>query len=330
MRKLTGREKVLIIITVIMVSAWFLNYYLQQTGKTIEYAQVSRGNIESIVKVSGLIDSEFSEKIISNAEGIVSELTLKEGDRVKAGQKICSLRNPSLREKLLQLDGELKLAKGELETNKNDKILARYNFLRANIADFRAAMEPSSHINGDLLSVNVKNGEKVLPGSPLFTIADMQRPIIKARLSESDLPYVRLGNPAMITADFLGNEILPGLVVKIGSSVSHDVSSYIETWISVLNPQNIQIKFGAYAEAKIVTGRKKNVLRVPREAVLFDGGNYVFTIERGRARKKKVKLGIMGEDYVEVLSGIKERDRVVVRGELDLEEGERVRVEKKI
>ena len=165
MRKLTGREKGMIIIAGIMLLALFFNYYLQQTAKPIEFVAVSRGNIESIVKVSGLTDSEFSEKIISNAEGIISELTLKEGDRVKAGQKICSLRNPSLREKLLQLNGELKLAKGELETNKNDKILARYNYLRANIADLQAAMEPSSNINGDLISVNVKNGEKVLPGS---------------------------------------------------------------------------------------------------------------------------------------------------------------------
>jgi RND family efflux transporter MFP subunit len=327
MRKLNNREIALILIAVGLSIIAGLNFYLQRTKKEVAVFKVARGNLESTIKVSGLVDSEYSEKVISNVEGIVSELKLKEGDRVKIGEKLCAIRSPALREKILQLEAELALIERDVRSDRNGSFLARYKFLKANIADLKAAAEPAAYIDGEIIDLNVKNGEKILPGTLLFVLADMQRPIVKARLDEADVPQVRAGQLAVVSGDFLGSQVLPGKVLKISSLVSRDVTTYVETWVKIFNPQKLPIKFGAYAEARLITGKKTAVLVIPRGAVMIEGNdNYVFVAEGGRARRRKIELGIAGENYVEIISGIKEGERVITLGNQDLKDGDRIYV----
>jgi multidrug efflux pump subunit AcrA (membrane-fusion protein) len=326
MIELRKRSFYLIAGTAALILILLLVYaYLWQSRKKVVVAAVFRGGVREMVKISGSVDSEFSEKVVSNVEGIISRLKLKEGDRVKVNQKLCEVRNPSLREKIRQQEAELFLVRKELAVTKNESALARYNLLKANIADLRAAIEPVSHINGNIINLNVKEGEKIVPGTIMFVIADLARPILKARLSETDVSRVKLGQPVIIKADFLGNQVMPGNVMKISSFVSHDFGAYIDTWIKMLNSQNIPMKFGAYAEAQVLIGEKRNTLLVPREAIFGTSENWVWMIEDGRAVKRTVKLGMIGEKDAEIVSGLKLGDQVIIQYSEEIEDGDRVR-----
>lgn len=323
--------KIIILICLLLViSGAILEYfrYFEQ-AVPIEVVEVKFGDLEEIVEMSGNVDSESTETILSNAEGIIGNLTIEEGDRVKHGERLCTIRSPQLRARLLEMKAELVAARENMELalveSEREMARARYNFLNSNIADLEETMRPKSHIGGDAVKVEVQNGSQVVPGMTLFFLADMSRPVVKARMDEADVPRVREGQPIWITGDFLSGKSLQGKVFKISKFVDKEVGTYVETTCMIFNPRNLPIKFGAYADVKVITARRRNVLLIPNEALIVDEGEHVFVVENERAHLIPIKIGIIGEKYTEVISGLKEGDRVATVGSLDLADGDKVK-----
>lgn len=318
-----------VVVSIIALSiAVFLNRYYFEKEVPIKTAKAGFGNLNEIVKMSGYVDSEDTEVIISNTEGIIDELRVEEGDGVKKDEGLCVIRSPELRAGLLEMKAELITARENIAAARNapDRKMARarYDFVRANIADLEETMSPKAHINGDVIKVEVQNGSKVVPGLKLFFLADMERPVVKARMEESDVQRVREGQPVWISGDFLSGRWLQGKVFKISKFVDKEIGTYVETTCKIFNPKDLPLKFGAYADVKVITARKKNVLLIPKEALLFEEGEYVFEIRDRRAYKIPVKIGIIGEYHAEVFSGLREGDEVATVGSLDLKNGSKV------
>ncbi len=307
-----------------------VNRYYFEEEIPVETVGARYGDVEEIVKMSGYVDAEETESIISNAEGIINGLSIEEGDKVRKGERVCVVRNPDLRTKLLGMQAELRTAKENILTAaaESEKRMgrARYNFIRANIADLEETMEPKAHISGDAIKVGVQDGSKVVPGMRLFFLADMDRPVVKARMEESDVQKVKEGQPVWISGDFLLGRSLQGKVSKISKFVDKEIGTYVETTCMIFNPKMLPLKYGAYADVKVITARKRNVLLIPKEALIFEKGEFVFEVRNRRAYRLPVRVGILGEKYVEILSGLREGDRVATVGSLDLFNGAKVKV----
>ena len=75
-----------------------------------------------------------------------------------------------------------------------------------------------------------------------------------------------------------------------------------------------------------MTGEKAGTLVVPRASIVRDGDRrYVYLLEDGQARRREVQVGLTGLTEVEIVSGVKEKDRVILPGSTALSEGLRVR-----
>ena len=82
-----------------------------------------------------------------------------------------------------------------------------------------------------------------------------------------------------------------------------------------------------FAEADLVRDSRKDVLFLPSAAVLSKNGEkYVYVVADGKAVHREVTTGIVGDGIVEILSGVKEGEEVIVRGQHYLSDGETVRV----
>ena len=82
----------------------------------------------------------------------------------------------------------------------------------------------------------------------------------------------------------------------------------------------------AAVDVQIVTGEKAGALVVPRASIVRDGDRrYVYLLENGQARRREVQVGLTGLTEVEIVSGVKEQDRVILPGSTALSEGLRVR-----
>ncbi|MFZ5590698.1 MAG: hypothetical protein ACOY81_02680, partial [Bacillota bacterium] len=76
------------------------------------------------------------------------------------------------------------------------------------------------------------------------------------------------------------------------------------------------------------TRQLANALAVPADAVLEqDGTSVLFVVENNVARQRKVKIGLVGSGYMQVVSGLKEGETVVVKGNRLLVDGARVKIE---
>jgi RND family efflux transporter MFP subunit len=325
------RIKIILLFAIPVVLAALLGFVFSfEKPVLVEAAEVGFGDLEEIVEMSGNIDSEDTETIISNTEGIIANLTVEEGDEVRLGQRLCVIRSPQLRQKLLGMKAELITARANINaaSSRSGRELARarYNFVRANIADIEETMRPKAHIKGEVIKVDIQNGAKIIPGMSLISIADVERPVLKARMDESDIQKVRAGQPIWVSGDFLGGASLQGKVSRVSGFVRRDGGTYVETTCKIFNPKNMVLTFGAYADVKVITARRKDVLMIPKEALIMEKGAHVFVVKNKRARLTPIDIGIIGEKYVEVLSGIKEGERVATVGSLDLSHGEKVKI----
>ena len=194
----------------------------------------------------------------------------------------------------------------------------------------------NSPIDGIITSLRVEEGEVAIigtmnnPGTVLMTIADLSEMQVEVEVDETDVVGVRLGQNADVKVDALPNQILKGTVTEIGSSAIEKLSTAqqesrdFQVKITLDNPPRT-LKPGLSASADIITAEKKGVLAIPISALVLrekeskdpakkekEEEEGVYVVENGRARFFPASKGIMGGLLIEIISGLKEGQAVIV------------------
>lgn len=183
----------------------------------------------------------------------------------------------------------------------------------------------TSPINGVVLSRDVQIGDAVssilVLGSTatlVMTLGDTHEVYVKGKVDESDIAKVYLGQPARIKVQSFPGKIFAGRVTKIAPlGVEKDNVTTFEVQISIDNPGG-ELKANMTANAEIVLEEHRNVLTIPEQAVLYDKNrNATVWIPDTRARdghrSVAIKTGISNGSRIEVLSGLKAGDKVVLQ-----------------
>ena len=228
--------------------------------------------------------------------------------------------------------------------------------IKQNEAQVRSAQEKlkktliTSPVDGVVTSLNVEEGEVAIigtmnnPGTILLTVADLSQMQAEVWVDETDIVKVRKGQKATVEVDAFPEEKFHGVVTEVGNSPQQEtaLSSSQEQAkeykvVIVLKGDVKRLKPGLTATAKIQVAKANNVLAVPISSLVVrkvkgKEKEGVFVVEGGVAKFRPIEKGIMGEMKVEVRSGLKEGDRVII-GPFKvlriLKDGQRVRVEKK-
>ena len=173
--------------------------------------------------------------------------------------------------------------------------------------------------------MNVKLSDLVSTTQPLFKIVDLNHLEAEVHVPEQDYAKVRQGQEAILKIDAFPDKSFAGKVER-KSPVIDSRSGTAEATIAVKNPEGI-LRPGMFVRVQIVTAVHPNALTLPREAILMQGEKKtVFTVQEGTAREITVRTGFQEGDRVEILDGLSDEDRVVVRGHLGLQSGTKVRV----
>jgi HlyD family secretion protein len=147
-------------------------------------------------------------------------------------------------------------------------------------------------------------------------IGDLSRMKIKALVDETDIGRVHIGQKALINVDAFEDEEFEAQVTKINpmGKTATTVTSF-EVEMEIENPEGKLLpNLTAYVD--IITDEVTDVLIVPDRAVLRSGGkDYVFVVDdEDILHQRQVELGVTDYENTEVLSGLEEGERVVVRG----------------
>lgn len=174
-------------------------------------------------------------------------------------------------------------------------------------------------IDGTIVRAPVTNGAAVEAGDTLFHIVDMRELWIEAHVAEADA--ARLDTPDGIAFDLPGVdggiEVIAGQngrLVGVGSMI--DPESRSVPVIFALTRPEPRIALNQTVQARVFTGRRRDVPSVPASAVIDDGGQRVVYVMRGGESFSRVpvRLGMRDGDRFEVLEGLKGGERVVSRG----------------
>jgi Cu(I)/Ag(I) efflux system membrane fusion protein len=167
--------------------------------------------------------------------------------------------------------------------------------------------------DGVVIDKPVQQGMRVEAGEALYKTADLSDVWLIAQVQEQDLGTIRPGEQARATFVAFPGRTFDGVVDFIYPSLSADTRT-ARVRIVVPNPDSV-LRAGMYASVEIAApAGNEPVLSIPNSAVLDTGMRQAVLVARGEGRfePRAVRLGAHGDDWVQVLQGVKPGERVVV------------------
>jgi len=166
-----------------------------------------------------------------------------------------------------------------------------------------------SPVDGTVIQKNAIQGMRAMPGEKLFDIADLSTVWITADLYEQELPLIAAGETAQISLSTLPGKELTAQLEFVSPALSGDART-VKVRMTVPNPGGrLKPQMFANVDIKIGMGRR---LAVPDDAVLDTGTRQIVYVDKGEGyfEPREVTLGLHADGYREVLSGLKNGEKV--------------------
>lgn len=307
------------------------------SGVTVK--SVSQERLPELYETTGTVKSKTTSVVSAKIMGVINQITVKEGDFVKKGDVIISLddsdialrvksaskaldvarQNKSLAETTLaryqSLYDEKALSGQELDQMKTQRNIASLEYERAE-AMFQEAnvhlgyTKITAPITGIVSSKKADVGSMAMPGQPLLVIEGTDSYQVEASVDESLFKQIKIGHPVTMSIDALGKDI-SATITEIVPSIEPSSRSFIVK----IATQSTGIKPGQFVRVKIPIG-SKDVILVPSKAIAQKGqltGVYAIG-DKNIITYRLVKLGKSIGSNVEVLSGLKPGEKIIVDG----------------
>lgn len=169
--------------------------------------------------------------------------------------------------------------------------------------------------DGIIARIAVRPVKNVNAFQPIIRVSNQDELVIRAGLSESDIPKLALGQTAKITINDFPGVILEGVLVGLPAqyaTAQADISD--NSAIFQVEWPKAGAEVDMRARLEIAIQHRENTLVVPTRAIHSTGRRrYVETLEDGVKRTRNVELGIVGDDIVEILDGLEEGMVVIER-----------------
>ena len=318
----------------------------------VETAEVVRKDLKSTVSATGTISPVDSVEVSPKITARISQVLVKENDHVTAGQTVAILDGKDFEAQRDQAQYKVTNTKVEYERaeqlynlgagTKQDLDTAKFNYdtalstlseAESDVAETVITAPMDGVVVGEPKTVGTMAVQGNSNPTVIMRIADTANKQILAQVDETDIGKVQVGQEATFTVDAYTDRTFTARVTKISqtdtsntwdtnSSTSSSSSSsssssasviYYYVTLDVNDPDDV-LKLGMTARVDITTSEKQDALVVPIAALKTnDSGSYVVRVnDDGTTEQVPVKTGIYSSDYVEILSGLTEGDKVSI------------------
>jgi RND family efflux transporter MFP subunit len=298
-------------------------------------------HFDEIIQISGTVKA-YEDVLVSPEEGgVVKEWKAQKGQFVRAGEVLAILKDDVIRPSYEAADAQYKLA--QLSFEKQEKIYAEQSIseiqyksaeynrdaAQAQVALMKARWEHTqikSPISGVLDDRLVDEGEFAPPAVPMAHLVNTSVVKILADIPELHAGAVTIGTPVAVTFDAAPGDTLRGKISYAGKTVS-PTNRTLPVEIFLENRQG-KLKSEMVAKVRVVLASKDNALLISEHNVLqVDRNKLIVYVENGgRAQERVVKLGGRRGNLVEIVSGLRPGERVIVSGFQKLVDGNPVNV----
>ena len=290
------------------------------------------------IRLPGKLEAWRSVKVSAEVAGQVKRWGAKEGADVAAEQVLIFLDTDLLKAAYerakaqhehdrIELERVEGLEKRDVATHRElDQAQTTEAISRASLAiagtelDRARIRAPLAGVLNDYL---VEPGEYVQVGGEVAEIVEIDRLKVVVDLAERDVRYFKVGDAARIVVESLGDLKLTGKMTYLSSTSDPETLTY-RTEITVANPGR-QVRPGCIARVYLLRRKFHQAIVIPLSAVIpLEEGYQVFVVEGDTARARKVKLGLLLGEKVQVVSGLRAGERLIVEGHRMVGNGQKV------
>ncbi|MHB8873246.1 MAG: efflux RND transporter periplasmic adaptor subunit [Myxococcaceae bacterium] len=186
----------------------------------------------------------------------------------------------------------------------------------------QGAFQVRSPIDGTLVSASVASGESVEEGKLLFTVIDLARVWVEARVFEPDIPKVEGARSAWFVIEGYESPFVidesNGKLVTVGRVIDPQ-SRTVPVIFEVANP-DARLRIGQFAKVSVASGAPVRGLAVPLAALVEDGGKLVayVQVEGESFERRPLTIGVRSLGFAGVREGLSAGERVVTKGAYEL------------
>jgi membrane fusion protein (multidrug efflux system) len=314
---------------------------------------VRLGSLESADSVTGTVRAFHRATLTAETQGRVVARRALPGAQVKAGELLVELEASRFDLELRRAETALGaartvLAHAERELERGRQLISRSAISTQRLDNLQHALDRArdelalakvsrdsaardladtrilAPFSGTLDSLEVNVGDFVAPGTPVATLVDLSRVRIFGGVTAREAARLTAGSPAQVDFADLGGERFPATLKSIGRVADRADGTYeIELWLD--DPPE-RVRDGLVARIELPDASREQHLLTRRAALLRrDGRPEVFVVEhlgdRAIARTRTLLTGRSSGDWVEVLEGLEEGDRVIYEGHFALADG---------
>jgi len=277
--------------------------------------------------------------------GIIKQLLVKEGDRVRKGQLLATLDLTAINAMVNQAKTGLEKAKRDLEraTNLQKEGFATLEQMQnaQTAVDIATQQLESARFNlryseiravsdGFILKRFVNQGQLVATGTPVFQTngAGAGKWVLRVAVSDREWNAINVGDVAEITAEATGNKVMQAVVSRKASG-SDPYTGTFSIDLQLTGKQDVQLASGMFGKARIQPSGKQDSWEIPYGALLDGnaGEGFVFVTDDNRTVKKiPVTIAGVKQESVVVSAGLEGHRQLIVSGSAYLSEQSRIRI----
>jgi len=272
---------------------------------------------------SGTVTSDHRVSISSRLSGYIRELTVREGDQVKAGQILVRVDPVDAKQALIQAKADLADAEADLNRYKElfksgavskqqlSKIELRYTVAKSQVKQASNQLsyaEVRSPVAGVVVEKRLSQGDLAAPGMPILTIEDPASLLVETYVSEGFISKIHENDIVDVTIPSL-HQTFEGTVrqvVQAADPVSH------QFLVKVALKASADIHPGMFAQAGFRVGERQAII-VPQATLKTHSGLHaVYVLDaHGISQYRLVRLGQTLGNKVEIVAGLHDGDTIV-------------------
>ncbi|MBE9515849.1 MAG: efflux RND transporter periplasmic adaptor subunit [Proteobacteria bacterium] len=289
----------------------------------VRTATVKRDKLWRRIDTVGYVDHDETRlsHIHMRTDGWIEKLYVKsEGEHVKKGARLFDLYSPSLvnaQEEYLQA---LTIRSKSLIRASRDRMKA-LGISSGQIKRLHNTKKAQQRItvyapqDGVVSALEVREGKYIKPATDVMTLADLSSIWIIAEVFEQQADWVKAGQQAEVRLTYLPGKVWKGAV----DYIYPQLDAKTRTLKVRLKFDNIDeaLKPNMYADVAIFSGAKRDILVIPREALIRTGQEtrVIIDLGEGRFAPRNIVVGVESGDDVEVIAGLNENESVVTSGQ---------------
>ncbi|WP_405324244.1 efflux RND transporter periplasmic adaptor subunit [Fibrobacter sp.] len=301
-------------------------------GKPARVVKAATVKLTDVRAFSGTIEGSQQTKATAKLSDPIAKVNVRVGSKVKKDQVLAEFvftgdnsgyqqakAALELTEKTLARMKEVQ-AKGGVSQQSIDQQETQLNVAKMQLEAARRATLVIAPSSGTITEVKFKAGEVPGVGGAMFTIANLDKVILKLNVTSSEIGFFKKGAKATID---LNGEKLVGEVSLIPLAAD-PVTRFFPVEVTFKN-KGQKLLPGMYLTAKL-DAREVSGVTIPTEAVVYRNGvNAVWIVDsEGKAKRKIVELGVQTKTDIQIKDGISEGDVVIVEGQNRMNDGDKV------